>query len=121
MCKITVNGYRMEDGTLIRFKDINIQNLPVHHIEELHRTSATAWDIVLLRNSIDEMKDAFYEENKKHIKGCPLNREGIAEIVREEIKKTPERAFKASSKFADMLTKLLVFILTIITIYNMLK
>ena len=120
MCKITVDGYRMNDGSLIPFKNLDIQSIPVHHIEELNKTPATGWDIVLLRNSIEDIKQTLLNEQEKHI-GCPVNKKEISKIVVEELKKIPERTLKRSSAIADNLTKILVFALTIVTIINMLK
>ena len=121
MCQITTLGYKMSDGTLIPFKNLEIQNIPVHHIEELNNASASAWEIVLLRNSMEDMKEEILEKNKSHTDTCPINKTRVVEIVNEEIKKIPGKTLTVTSRIANHFNKILLLGLTLATIYNMIK
>lgn len=121
MCRITKDGYLMNDGSLIPFKNLDLKDIPVNHIEELNKTTATAWDIVLMRNSIEEIKILFGAHFGAHSKSCPINKEEVKKIVNEELKSIPGKTFSAGAKFADNFTKILVLLLTIVTIWNFFK
>lgn len=102
MCKRNKDGYIMDDGTLIPFSGVKIEDIKPEHIVQLSKENATAWDIYsiktslhTLRSDIQSILNESTEEMKKvmttHTRDCPINKEKVrtiaVEALNEEITK----------------------------------
>ncbi|MDQ7818647.1 MAG: hypothetical protein RDU14_16600 [Melioribacteraceae bacterium] len=96
MCEITTHGYKMQDGTIIPFRKLDMGDVSPEHVEEMNKSSASVWDVVLLRNTIfgfkDEIKRDLSDQIKKltetlgkHGNYCPANEDAVKEIVHKEL------------------------------------
>ncbi|MHB9005218.1 MAG: hypothetical protein ACYC6C_14400, partial [Coriobacteriia bacterium] len=78
------------------FKKLNFGDIAPHHIEEMNVSMATMYNIVLVQNSIFQVKDDLSKkldeqtititkmfENHKGV--CPVNKEAVEGIVHEEL------------------------------------
>jgi hypothetical protein len=114
MCKVTQSGYVMDDGTIIPFSKLKIEDLSVEHINELNTSSATAWDILLIRNSIDKIAEKVDNQAPCGFGTC---KEDVEILIEEKIKDIPHQVWNKTTKFSDQLTKFLVLLLTLVNIY----
>jgi len=145
MSSTTACGYKMNDGTIVPFKKLNIGDISPEHVEEMNNASASVWDVALLRNSIytlkDEIKkdvaeqiDKLSESIIKHVLYCPVNPDGVKEIIYKEIESENVKAqiqkqlrdtaiqqVNKGSKIVKYAWRAIVVIFLIINIYLILK
>lgn len=123
MCEITTHGYKMQDGTIIPFKKLNMGDVSPDHIEEMNRASASVWDVVLLRNTIFSLKDEISKDVGAQIEklSMAMNKEKIKELVHEEINNRTDLKIKKSAKILDIIWKAAVVLIVVINIYLFVK
>ena len=118
MCEITTHGYKMKDDTIIPFRKLNMGDVSPEHIEELNTSSASVWDIVLLRNSIFSLKDEISKDVGEQIEklSIAMNKEKIRELVHEEIEKDKTARVKKGSKIFELIWKGALAILVVLNL-----
>lgn len=123
MCGITTNGYKMKDGSIIPFKKLNMGDVSPEHIEELNKSVASVWDVVLLRNTIFGLKDEISKDVGAQIErlSMAMNKEKIKELVHEEINNRTDLKIKRSVKIFDLIWKAAVVLIVVINIYLFIK
>jgi len=128
MCKVTAEGFKMDDGTVIPFYGVDIKNISPKHIIELTKLPATAWDIFLFRSTVHDLKrdverttnalELKIEENViAHKEGCPYNEKKVRKIAKEEtehiIASYPKKKLKSTSDVIRQVSVILQFIINI--------
>lgn len=132
MCKITNEGYQMKDGAVIPFKKLEIGDVSPEHIEELNKSYATVWDVVLLRNTIfslreDIKKDVGEQIGKltktfgEHGSYCPANKEKVKDLVNEVIEDRTDLKITRGKKYFDLIWKAAIVFIVLLNIYLYLK
>lgn len=118
MCEITTHGYKMKDGAIIPFKKLNMGDVSPEHIEELNTSSASVWDIVLLRNNIFNLKDEISKDVGEQIEklSIAMNKEKIRDLVHEEIEKDKIARVKKGSKIFELIWKGALAILVVLNL-----
>ena len=114
MCKLSKNGYEMDDGTLIPFTNISLADIAPKHINELNKNASTMWDSLLMRSSIIELKDVV--QNLSVTK--KVKEERIREIANEEIRAFPKRKLFSMAKTAKGITILLGLLIAIVSVIS---
>jgi hypothetical protein len=128
MCEITTHGYKMKDGTIIPFKKLNMGDVSPDHVEEMNRSSASVWDVILLRNTIFGMKEEIKKDVSDQLGGitklftqhesyCPANEERVRELVHKEIGNRTDLKIRKSAKVFDLIWKGAVVLIVVINIY----
>lgn len=59
MCVATKDGYKMEDGTIIPFRGIDMLHVRPEHIIELNALPATEWGNLLMKDAIHKQGNTF--------------------------------------------------------------
>lgn len=127
MCTITKDGYLMKDGTTIPFKQLKFGDIAPHHVEEMNVSTASVWDVVLLRNSVFEIKDDIenmLSAQTKEIKGmlgthageCPINRDEVNKLIDERLNTRTEIKIKKGSKILEFVWKGMLAILVVLNL-----
>jgi len=89
MCEVTPEGYKMDDGKLIRFTD-KLESIPPKYSTELSNNVINAWDGFLIHRSILDLEEKIIPVLAKisnHTEDCPINKNAIKSLALDEIKK----------------------------------
>lgn len=102
MCRLTPDGYKMEDGTIIPF-NFDVISDP-KHVAELDRQNATKYEVLMVAKNMSNMEeriisvldDKFKNMDDKlsaHNASCPINKDKIQSMIDKTIADQPKMFF----------------------------
>lgn len=114
MCRISKDGYIMEDGTKIPFQKLNLGDISPKHIEQLNKSTPSIYDILLLRNDMYNMKDEIVNDVRQivesHTIGCPINKDKVEHMIENKLTSYPKEKLKSTSKILSYVSVIFSFI-----------
>lgn len=124
MCRLTPEGYKMNDGTIIPF-DFDVISNP-QHVAELDKQGATKYEILMMAKNMSMMEDRIistinskFQDTSRiitnHNAGCPINKTEINKMIEKKISEQPKIVL---SKLKKIWIGIAAFIVALTVIFD---